>query len=39
MNVQAVFASYIVFPWSEWAMLVLPICASIIAHAFIVRKR
>jgi hypothetical protein len=39
MNVQAVFASYVIFPWSEWAAFVLPIVGAIILHAFIIRWR
>jgi hypothetical protein len=39
MNVQGVFAAYVIFPWSEWAVWVLPIVAAIILHAFIIRPR
>lgn len=36
---MGVVGAYVVFPWTEWAMLVLPIVGAILAHAFIIRPR
>lgn len=30
---------YVVFPWLEWASLVLPVVAAILVHAWLTRRK